>query len=124
MNLTSLFQREQERAEEMDIGSITTLLEDEGRYRDYPLFTTGDGRPFEILYVEIDPGSGLEAEPHPEGTQEFITVHSGAVEVYVDGEIYHADANRALRFTADRPHGYKNPGDSLCRLTMVIFYPD
>ena len=103
VNFTALFQREQERAEELDIGSITPLLEDEGRYRDYPLFTTGDGRPFEILYIEIDPGSGLEA---------------------VDGETYHADERRALRFTADRPHGYKNPGDDVCRLTMVIFYPD
>ena len=98
VNFTALFQREQERAEELDIGSITPLLEDEGRYRDYPLFTTGDGQPFEILYIEIDPGSGLEAEPHPEGTQEFITVHSGAVEVYVDGETHCAAPNRALRF--------------------------
>lgn len=124
VNFTALFQREQERAEELDIGSITPLLEDEGRYRDYPLFTTGDGRPFEILYIEIDPGSGLEAEPHPEGTQEFITVHSGAVEVYVDGETHCAAHNRALRFTADRPHGYKNPSNDVCRMTMVIFYPE
>lgn len=124
VNFTALFQREQERAEELDIGSITPLLEDEGRYRDYPLFTTGDGRPFEILYIEIDPGSGLEAEPHPEGTQEFITVHSGAVEVYVDGETHCAAPNRALRFTADRPHGYKNPSNDVCRMTMVIFYPE
>lgn len=124
VNFTALFQREQERAEELDIGSITPLLEDEGRYRDYPLFTTGDGRPFEILYIEIDPGSGLEAEPHPEGTQEFITVHSGAVEVYVDGETHCAAPNRALRFTADRPHGYKNPSNDVCRMTMVVFYPE
>lgn len=124
VNFTALFQREQERAEELDIGSITPLLEDEGRYRDYPLFTTGDGRPFEILYIEIDPGSGLEAEPHPEGTQKFITVHSGAVEVYVDGETHCAAPNRALRFTADRPHGYKNPSNDVCRMTMVIFYPE
>lgn len=124
VNFTALFQREQERAEELDIGSITPLLEDEGRYRDYPLFTTGDGQPFEILYIEIDPGSGLEAEPHPEGTQEFITVHSGAVEVYVDGETHCAAPNRALRFTADRPHGYKNPSNDVCRMTMVIFYPE
>lgn len=124
VNFTALFQREQERAEELDIGSITPLLEDEGRYRDFPLFTTGDGRPFEILYIEIDPGSGLEAEPHPEGTQEFITVHSGAVEVYVDGETHCAAPNRALRFTADRPHGYKNPSNDVCRMTMVIFYPE
>ena len=124
MNVTALLQREHELAEELDIGSITPLLEDEGRYRDYPLFTTGDGRPFEILYIEIDPGSGLEAEPHPEGTQEFNTLHSGAVEVYVDGETYHADERRALRFTADRPHGYKNPSNDVCRMTMVIFYPE
>ena len=82
------------------------------------------GRPFEILYSELDPGAVLEAEAHPEGTEEFITVHSGELELDVDGETYRADERRALRFAADRPHSYKNPGEGVCRLTMVIFYPD
>lgn len=124
VNFTALFRREQAAAEEVEIGAIAPLLADEGRYRDYPLFAAGEGRPFEILYSELDPGAVLEAEAHPEGTGEFITVHSGELELDVDGETYRADERRALRFTADRPHSYKNPGEGVCRLTMVIFYPD
>jgi len=36
--------------------------------------------------IELDPGVRLDAEPHPEGTQEFITVFSGALTVLLDGE--------------------------------------
>lgn len=89
-----------------------------------PCSRPATGRPFEILYIEIEPGSGLEADRTRRARRSSSPVHSGAVEVYVDGETYRADERRALRFTADRPHGYKNPSNDVCRMTMVIFYPE
>ena len=86
------------------------MLEDEGRYRNYLLFPQEAGRRFEVLYIEIDAGGALEAAAHPRGTQEFITVFSGALRVRVDGVELLAPEGGALRFAADRPHRYESVG--------------
>ena len=65
----------------------------------------------------------MEAAAHPRGTQEFITVFSGALRVRVDGVELLAPEGGALRFAADRPHRYESVGTGLCRLSMVIHYP-
>ena len=102
--------------------AITALIGDGGRYRNYPIFPYGDSRKFEILTIELDPGAFLSAEAHPEGTQEFITVFSGEIEVSVNDERLSANTERAVRFKADHPHTYKNSGNEICRLSMVISY--
>ena len=103
--------------------ALTPLLEDEGRFRNYPLFPYDAKRPFEIYFIELDKGALLQAEPHPEGSQEFITVFSGELEVQVSGSTLVAKEGDALRFQADVPHLYRNTGSELCRVSMVIHYP-
>ena len=72
----------------VDIKRVEPLLEDGGLYRDFPVFPFDAERRFEMLYIEIDPGGHLEAEPHPAGTQEFITAFSGELSVSVNGETF------------------------------------
>ena len=108
--------------ETVALNDVAALAEDAGRYRNYPLFPFEASRQFEIYYIELDPGAMLQAAAHPEGTQEFLLVSTGTVEVEVDGQTLAADTDHAVRFRADMPHAYRNPGGAVCRLHMVIAY--
>jgi transcriptional regulator with XRE-family HTH domain len=101
---------------------IQPLVEDNGKYRLYPFFPIEDGRPFEIYTIEIDQGGYLSAEPHPEGTQEFLTVYAGELTVRAGIEEHRVAAGDSIRFRADRPHSYHNPGDRMAVMSLVIQY--
>lgn len=73
--------------------------------------------------LELDGGGYLEAEAHPHGTQEFVTVFSGEVTINVNDEGFVVTTGNSMRFKADSPHAYKNSGDAICSLSMVIYYP-
>lgn len=118
-----LLSRPEAECEVVEIGEMKPLLEDGGHFRNYTVFPSEDGRRFEMQYIEMDPGSHLEAEAHPFGTQEFVTVFSGELSVFVNNETYTAGNCGSIRFKADRPHQYRNTGDEICRLSMIIYYP-
>jgi len=101
---------------------VRPLLEDGGKYRLFPVFPIEDGRRFEVYTIEIDEGGLLTAEAHPEGTQEFITLFAGELTVETGGQEYRVSAGDAIRFRADRPHTYFNPGKTVTKLNMVIEY--
>ncbi|KEO82799.1 helix-turn-helix domain-containing protein [Tumebacillus flagellatus] len=101
---------------------VHPLLEDNGRYRLYPVFPIEDGRRFEMYAVEIEKGGYLSAEAHSDGTQEFITVYDGELTIRVNNEEYTVAAGDSIRMRADRPHVYHNSGDGIARLSMVVAY--
>jgi len=101
---------------------IQVLMEDEGRVRIYPHFPFEEGRRFEIYMMEMDPQSALNAEPHIEGTEEFITVFEGEVTIRVGMEEYTLNQGESIRFRADKPHAYVNSGVEGTRLNLVIHY--
>ena len=102
--------------------SQPALVDDDGRYRLYPIFPTESGRRFEIYTIEMDAGCSFEAEAHPAGTQEFLTVFSGEMLLRVGEQEYLVNAGDSLRFRADRPHCYQNPGQALAQVNLVIQY--
>lgn len=124
LSFTALVNRPETEYEEINISSIQPLIEDDGHYRNYPMFLFDGERRFEVLYIELDPGSCLKSDAHPLGTQEFITVFSSNLLVLVDGETLSAESGGAIRFKADKMHQYQNAGNELCRLSMVIYYPE
>lgn len=101
---------------------ITPLAEDGGRYLNYPLFPFGEGRPFETYRIEIKPQGFLQAQPHLAGAEEYITVFSGEVEIAAGEKVYRLAAGDSLRFAADVPHSYRNPGAADALLSMIIHY--
>jgi XRE family transcriptional regulator, regulator of sulfur utilization len=105
------------------MADIKPLVEDNGNYRLFPFFPIEEDRRFEIYWAEIEKGGYLSADPHPEGTQEFITIFSGELTIRVDNQEYKIETGNAIRFRADRPHAYHNSGETLTRLNMVIHYP-
>lgn len=102
---------------------IQVLSEDNGKYRVYPYFPFQDDNRFEIYTVEIEKKGKLSADAHREGTEEFITVFDGEVTICVNESAYKLKSGDSIRFKADRPHTYCNPGETLTRLSMTIYYP-
>ncbi|PQP81271.1 DNA-binding protein [Paenibacillus sp. PCH8] len=112
---------------ESDTTVITTadtqiLLEDEGRIRIYPHFPFEEARRFEMYMMEMDKESSMSAEPHIQGAEEFITVYEGNVMIRVGAEDYMLKQGESIRFKADKPHAYSNPGAGTNKLSMVIHY--
>ena len=122
ISFTELISRAQKDFEVIDKAEVQPLLEDGGKYRNFPMFQFDSTSRLEIYYIELDKTAFLKADAHPEGTQEFITAFSGKVKIEVDGERLEISDGCSARFKADRPHSYENIGGGICRLSMVICY--
>lgn len=123
ISFTELMIRAENDYEVIEKLSVQPLIENDGKFRNYPMFSFDGDRRFETYYIELDAQGCLEAEAHPEGTQEFITAFSGKLLVIVNGQELTIDSGSSVRFKADRHHLYKNIGDDICLLSMVIYYP-
>lgn len=123
ISFTQLMSRPEADIEIVEKSAIEPLVEDDGKVRNFPVFPFDSTRRFEMYFLELDAGGHLEAEPHPDGTQEFLTVFSGEITVGVEEKRFTISAGSSLRFKADTPHIYQNTGEILCTLSMVIYYP-
>ena len=123
VSFSSLCTRPEADLEVTSVADLDPVTSDGGRFRNFPLFGFDENRRFEVYYIELDSKAVLAAEPHLTGCQEFITVFAGRLELEVDGRTADLGPGMAVRFLADRPHHYVNPGDEVCRLSMIIYYP-
>ncbi|WP_309119671.1 XRE family transcriptional regulator [Paenibacillus sp.] len=103
---------------------VEPFVEEDGAYRAYPLFPYNLRTKFESYLVMLDPGSEHGAEPHNEGVEEYIFVHKGVLELRIGDDVYLAPAGSSVRFSANRPHRYVNPGAETAQFYTVIFYAD
>lgn len=102
---------------------VQTLSEDDGKYRVYPYFPFQEDKRFEVYSVEIEKGGSFQSDSHGDGTEEFITVFDGEVTVCVNNIEYTVKNGDSIRFKADRPHSYRNTGETMTRMSMIIYYP-
>lgn len=102
---------------------LLELPENDGKYKVYPYFPFENDKQFEIYMVEIEPGGYLEADPHHDGTEEYITVFDGQLELTILGQTYLLEKDHSIRFNANCKHAYHNPSNELTRLNMTINYP-
>ena len=124
VSFTALMKRSQSDIEIINKTDLSPLLEDDGKFRNYPIFPFDEQRRFEIYTIEIDSGGYLNAEAHPQGTQEFITIFSGELTIKVKEEEYLISDGGSIHFSADAPHAYYNSGKDIIRFSMVIYYPE
>lgn len=102
--------------------SDAPLTADTDSYRLFPLILFNPERSFETYYVEIEPGTTLEAEPHQGNAEEHVFVMQGEIEITVAGEGFSVGREQFISFQADRPHRYHNPGDEMAVAIMLISY--
>ncbi|MBU8908357.1 helix-turn-helix domain-containing protein [Desertibacillus haloalkaliphilus] len=102
--------------------AIEPLKEDQGRFQVIPLFTLGNGQPFEWFSVQLKPDCSYTSEAHTSGVEEYILVEEGEIEIIISDESYHLKKGEAIRFAADCPHQYNNSSDSVSRVMMMIHY--
>lgn len=122
VSFTSLVEAARERPVLIRGADTAVLEEDGGRYRNYPVFPFDEERGFETYRISILPGGHLEAQPHLPGSEEYVTVFTGAVEIGLTGERCLLQAGDSLRFPADQIHSYHNPGEEEAQLSMLIWY--
>ncbi|MDD3346169.1 XRE family transcriptional regulator [Oscillibacter sp.] len=99
-----------------------TMVEGEGKFLSYLIFPFQEGRMFEGYRIEILEGGIFQAQPHMAGTEEYITVFSGAVEIRAADERFELGEGDSVKFNADVPHCYSNIGTETAKLSLLIYY--
>ena len=122
VSFTSLVERRGEEVRLIRAGEVIPLLEDEGRYENYPIFPFEERNLFETYRIVIKPGGTLSARPHLAGAEEYITVFDGMLQLRAGEECYTLKKGDSIRFRADVPHCYENPGAEETQLSMMIHY--
>lgn len=122
VSFTSLMDRHEAAPLLIRAQDVKPLVEDEGRYLNYPAFPFQDGTLFETYRICIEPGGFLTAQPHMAGTEEYVTAFAGKVEICAGNESFELDEGDSLCFRADVEHSYRNIGDGTVWLSMIIHY--
>lgn len=78
---------------------------------------------FEMFELTLMPGYTRSSEPHAQGVMEHVVLLSGEMELLIDGQWKLLLEGDAIRFAADRPHGYRNLGTEPAVFHNLIHYP-
>ena len=70
------------------------------------------------------PGDGYGSEAHPSETRELLLVIEGELTLELDGVPHRVGAGDAIAFVADRPHAYRNRGDTPLRYSLSVIHRD
>lgn len=88
-----------------------------------PLFPFEPEFGFELIELTLAPGSERLSDPHAAGVTEHVIMQRGTMEIEIDGVWQTLAEGEAIRFPADRPHGYRNRGSVPVVFHNVIHYP-
>ena len=88
-----------------------------------PLFPFEARFGFEMLELTLLPGYERRSDPHESGVIEHVIVQKGEMELLLEGHWQPLAPGAAVRFNADRPHGYRNPGEAPAVFYNLIHYP-
>lgn len=125
VSFTSLLERSEQGIQIINESDMTPLTADYGHFRLFPIFEARKDRNFEIVDLELDPGAISHSRPHTDGTEEFVLVYRGTLEILLgDGqESYIVPKGSAMHYRADQNHTYATAEDEDTRAVMVIYYP-
>ncbi|NLU24088.1 MAG: helix-turn-helix domain-containing protein [Clostridiales bacterium] len=122
VSFTSLIEEPPKTATVIPVTAVSPIVEDGGKYINYPSFGFDEQRGFETYRIVIAAGGSLRAEPHLSGTEEYITVFSGEIEITAAEKEFVLRKGDSIRFLADVPHSYRNIGSEEAQLSMLLYY--
>lgn len=77
----------------------------------------------ETFLHTLEPGQSHTSDPHDTGVVEDVFVVAGTIEVLHDDEWKACQQGDGIRFRADQPHGYRNPGSNPAQFHNTMHYP-
>ncbi len=122
VSFTSLIEERSELATLIRKNEANKMLADDGRYQNYSTFHFDEKKSFESYRIIIEENGYLAAEGHMAGTEEYISVFSGSIEIQVLNEVYILHKGDSLRFSADVSHSYRNISEEEVHLNMLLYY--
>ncbi|UVI33320.1 helix-turn-helix domain-containing protein [Paenibacillus spongiae] len=124
ISFTSLIEADSSTITHYSLQNVEPFIEQDGRYRTYPLIPFDQNKRFEIFTVEMEPGCRHTSEPHHAGVEEYILLISGQLTVSFEQQTYILNAGEALHFMADQIHTYENLSGEKVSYQAIIFYPE
>ncbi len=121
VSFTSLLEPQQQSSVDF-LPAAEPLNEDGGRYLNYPVFAFDEAKGFECYRIVIKPQGCLQAQPHLQGAEEYITVFEGSAAITVGEKTYNLNKGESIRFMANVPHAYANTGSGDVQMNMLIYY--
>jgi transcriptional regulator with XRE-family HTH domain len=86
--------------------------------------TRGKGGRLQVIMSTVEPGGGTGDEPYThESDEEVLIVLDGALDLWVDDELFHLQAGDAITYSSRVPHRNTNPGPGPARLLFCITPP-
>lgn len=76
----------------------------------------------ESFLIHLRPGQTHVSHPHDTGVVEDIVVTRGVVELELAGIWTRYEEGQAVRFNADQPHSYRNPGETPAQFHNTLHY--
>ncbi|WP_080876093.1 helix-turn-helix domain-containing protein [Oceanobacillus timonensis] len=98
------------------------VTEEENHYRVHTVVPFSPEKQFEVFTVELDPDNEHTSLPHNPGVEEHVFVKKGQLEMDIDGTVETVDEEEAIIFDGNQPHIYRNIGDNVLHLLVLIYY--
>ncbi len=93
-----------------------------GNYHVFPYFLTSPTRDFELFRMELAPESENTSIGHRTGSEEYLVVLAGELEIETGGQCYILHSGDAITFQAERPHTYRNRKKCLVETLIINYY--
>ncbi|WP_417226041.1 helix-turn-helix domain-containing protein [Amphritea sp.] len=87
-----------------------------------PIFPYDPNMGFEMFEFILDAGVERLSEAHRPGVTEHVVVISGTIQLLINDEWLTLTQGEAIRFAADKPHGYRNSADHAAVFHNIIHY--
>ncbi|HWR22028.1 MAG TPA: XRE family transcriptional regulator [Feifaniaceae bacterium] len=122
ISFSALLEKPAQQMQVIKAGAVRPMVECGGGFINHPLFPFDERTCFETYRLEIFPDVLFETEAHLSGTEEYLTVFSGSVQLTADGVSCTLLAGDSVRFRGDVPHSYENAGENKAEVFLVIHY--
>ena len=79
---------------------------------------------FEMFELTLLPGYERQSDPHEKGVTEHVILLTGEMELLLNDQWIPLTQGAAVRFAADKPHGYRNRSNKPAVFHNLIHYQD